>query len=196
MAENRLETLLAIVARYDLNEHPFYQEWRAGTLPVEKLTAYAREYGAFVGTIGLGWEAVGRDVYVQEEAGHVRLWADFATKLDAKVGGSRPQTAALVSVAENLFAQRPEAVGALFAFEAQQPSTAASKLAGLEEHYDLSGAACEYFRVHARQHSEYDELVEMAEAMTPDDFARAKSACALMAAAMWSGLDGVYYAAA
>ena len=34
---SRIDELDAIVRESDLNEHPFYTEWRAGTLPVERL---------------------------------------------------------------------------------------------------------------------------------------------------------------
>ena len=41
----------AVVAKYDLLGHPFYQAWSAGTLPKEALASYAAEYGAFVQTV-------------------------------------------------------------------------------------------------------------------------------------------------
>jgi pyrroloquinoline-quinone synthase len=40
------ETLDVAVAKRNLLEHPFYQAWSAGTLPVDALRTYAREYGA------------------------------------------------------------------------------------------------------------------------------------------------------
>jgi pyrroloquinoline quinone (PQQ) biosynthesis protein C len=30
--------------QFDLNEHPFYVEWRAGTLPIERLAEYAASF--------------------------------------------------------------------------------------------------------------------------------------------------------
>ncbi|MER3558451.1 MAG: pyrroloquinoline quinone biosynthesis protein PqqC, partial [Armatimonadota bacterium] len=44
-----------IVAKWNLLNHPFYQAWSAGTLPVESLRAYAQEYGAFIRELPLGW---------------------------------------------------------------------------------------------------------------------------------------------
>ena len=35
----------AIVAEWDLNKHPFYESWRAGTLPVDTLRRYAETKG-------------------------------------------------------------------------------------------------------------------------------------------------------
>ena len=57
-----------IVARRDLLQHPFYQAWSAGTLPVEDLQTYAREYGAFVGMLPRAWQALDDDETAQEEA--------------------------------------------------------------------------------------------------------------------------------
>ena len=34
----RIDELDEIVGQFDLNEHPFYQSWRAGTLPIERLS--------------------------------------------------------------------------------------------------------------------------------------------------------------
>ena len=57
----------------------------------------------------------------------------------------RPGTRQLVMTARELFTDYATALGALYAFEAQQPSTAASKLEGLERHYQLPDNARTYF---------------------------------------------------
>ena len=44
------------IADYNLLNHPFYQAWSAGELPVDALRSYAREYGAFISTLPKGWE--------------------------------------------------------------------------------------------------------------------------------------------
>ena len=41
------ETLDAIVEERSLLKHPFYQAWNAGTLPLESLREYARQYFHF-----------------------------------------------------------------------------------------------------------------------------------------------------
>lgn len=191
---DRVAELDAIIKQFDLNSHPFYQDWRNGTLPKEKLVRYASEYGEFVNTIGLGWETLACQEYVEEEKAHVELWAIFREELGAAKGAKNPQTNVLVGAAQGLFGSKAEAVGALYAFEAQQPETAQSKLAGLQEHYAMSAESQEYFKVHARQHSEYGDLQAMTREMSDNDFARTRTACAVLASAMWSALDGVYYA--
>jgi pyrroloquinoline-quinone synthase len=193
---NRIQELDAIVNQFDLNNHPFYQEWRMGTLPSEKLVDYAGEYGRFVATIAKGWETTGHGHYAEEEREHELLWNDFKSAIGFEVASNRPETVVLETAADQLFADRATAVGALYSFEAQQPNTAKSKLDGLNEHYSISDAGKEYFRVHAADFAEIEELRRVVETMSDEEFARTKTACAVLCAAMWSALDGVYYARA
>lgn len=51
--------------------------------------------------------------------------------------------------ARNNFKGEAEAVGALYAFGAQQPHTSQSKLDGLREHYHVVEKGEEYFLVYA-----------------------------------------------
>lgn len=191
---NRIQQIDAIVSQFDLNQHPFYQAWVMGTLPAGKLRDYAMEYARFVDTIDEGWDRIGETQYAEEERVHEKLWADFQKSIDAAIASSRPQTDTLVAAARNAFTLEPEAVGALYAFEAQQPYTSKSKLDGLEAHYSVSAEGKEYFRIHAEDFAEAESLRERMKTMSDEDFLRAKSACAVVCSAMWSALDGVYYA--
>jgi pyrroloquinoline-quinone synthase len=193
-AKNRVQELDAIVDQYDLNRHPFYQDWRMGTLPLEKLRDYAGEYGRFVGTIADGWEILGEAHYAEEERVHERLWAGFRLEIGCDRMSNRPTTDTLVTSAKNAFSQKATAVGGLYAFEAQQPHTSQVKLDGLKEHYAIREAGQEYFKVHANDVAERDLLQRMASEMTDAEFAQAKTACAVVGAAMWQALDGIYYA--
>lgn len=192
---SRVDELNAIVASLDLNNHPFYQAWRAGTLSKDVLADYAVEYGRFVGTIADGWETLGEAHYAEEEREHEVLWADFKAELNANGASTKPATDVLVTAASRYFTVKPEAIGALYAFEAQQPYTAQSKLEGLIEHYTFSDKGKEYFRVHASDVQEVEDLKAHVEKLTDDEFARTKTACHVVCAAMWSALDGVYYQA-
>lgn len=191
---NRIEQLDAIIAQFDLNGHPFYQDWRMGTLPIEKLRDYANEYGRFIGTIDQGWDTIGETKYAEEERYHEQLWAKFQAEIASGASTNKPQTETLVTAARNAFSLQAEAVGALYAFEAQQPKTSRSKLDGLIEHYNISPEGQEYFQVHADDVQEAEDLRAYVAKMSDDDFARTKSACAVVCSAMWSALDGVYYA--
>jgi pyrroloquinoline-quinone synthase len=101
----------------------------------------------------------------------------------------------LLAVGENAFAAIPEALGALYSFEVQQPVTASSKLAGLREHYagTVDADAQQYFVEHAVETDEPAMLASRIDALSDGEFARARTACALFSAAAWGALDGVYY---
>lgn len=189
----RIEELDAIVAQFDLNLHPFYQDWRMGTLPTEKLTHYAAEYGAFVATIAAGWDTLGQSHYAQEEREHDAMWQVFRKELGSATEARNPETVALVNSANQLFGQQATAAGALYSFEAQQPKTSRSKLDGLLEHYNISEEGRKYFKVHADDFAEAEWIRAKIDSMSDAEFARTKTACAVMCSSMWSALDGVYY---
>lgn len=191
---DRVSQLDAIVDTYDLNKHPFYQAWRMGTLPEEKLKDYAAEYGKFIATIDQGWETLGFGHYAQEEREHVVLWGQFKEELGNPTSSGKPQTAVLAHSASTMFSTKAEALGALYSFEAQQPNTSQSKLDGLNEHYNFSEKGKEYFVVHASDFNEVEDLRKTVQTFTDEEFERAKSACTVVCSAMWAALDGIYYA--
>lgn len=192
---SRIAELDAIVAQFDLNEHPFYVEWRAGTLPIERLAEYADEWAPFIGVVDAGWDRIGYPEYAAEEREHDLLWARFRGALNARGAMNRPQSKTLLAVGENAFASVPESLGALYSFEVQQPVTASSKLAGLREHYagTVDADAQQYFVEHAIETDEPAMLAARIEVLSDGEFARAKTACATFSAAAWGALDGVYY---
>ncbi len=185
----------AIIARYRLLDHPFYRAWADGTLPVAALADYAREYGAFVETIARGWEAAGDPAIARIEEGHARIWwRSFAAGLETDMADPViPEVGAALAAAHDVFGARSTALGGLYAFEAQQPLTARSKLAGLREHYTQLPEACgEYFRLHQ---DDYDEPARLAAAMSgldASDQARALAACEQMSQALYAALSGIY----
>lgn len=191
----RIEELDAIVRQFDLNEHPFYAEWRAGTLPVERLAEYADEWAPFIGVVEAGWDRIGYPAYAAEEREHDELWQRFRAALGTAGDMRRPQSRTLVAVGEQAFASVPEALGALYSFEIQQPRTATSKLDGLREHYAgiVGEEGQRYWVEHAVETDEPAMLAERIEALSDNEFARAKTACAIFSAAAWGALDGVYY---
>jgi pyrroloquinoline-quinone synthase len=179
------------IARHDLNEHPFYRAWREGTLPRSKLAAYASEYAPFIETIELGWRRLGDLDHAGTEQEHAGLWGQFRQALGAERAPSCPESVALVEEARRSFADPALAIGALYAFEAQQPSTARSKLEGLRAHYAVPEESTAYFRIHADDYGEREMLRGLAENLPANDYARAVDACERLCKAMWSALSGV-----
>lgn len=185
----------AQIARHLLLNHPFYVAWSAGTLPVDALRDYAGDYGAFIRTIGEGWSAVGEPAIARIEEGHARVWAEtFAAPLGARVAEA-PEGAvgALVSTARTLFAERTSALGALYAFEAQQPATARSKREGLATHYaDLPAGLGRYFQMHEDDEEEPALLARALDALAPGEAAAAEAACARMSRALYEALTAIH----
>jgi len=181
------------LSRWNLLESEFYQAWSAGTLPVEALSTYAREYGAFISKIADGWSAHGDKVIAAEEREHVELWRRFARALGTDIGSAKtPAVAELVQVVEDRFSDSVESLGALYAFEAQQPATSKSKLEGLRRHYDVDASAERYFEVHAEDEAEPALLLNRMKALPEADQARATAACEQTAQALRGALDGLY----
>src|SRR4030065_2374074 len=95
-----------IVAERSLLNHPFYQAWSAGTLPLEDLRTYAREYGAFIEMLPRAWETLADAETWQEEVEHAELWGEFAAALGTRVNGPAhvAEVSELTSIAGRLFA--------------------------------------------------------------------------------------------
>ncbi len=183
------------IANWNLLETQFYQAWSDGTLPQEALRTYAGEYGALIVLMPEGWETLVDEGIAQEEREHVELWCDFARGLDTEIGQARvPQVKNLVQTAQRLFASPTSALGALYAFESQQPATAQSKLDGLRCHYDLPQTVEPYFEVHSQNQHESEKLLDRIELLSSDEQEEALDACKAMSVALWDALNGIYEA--
>ena len=187
------QTLDSKIADYNLLNHPFYQAWSAGELPVESLRSYAREYGAFISMMPEGWETLNDAEIAAEETEHIDLWADFAAGLDTTVTEAQiPQVKALMETAAELFSEPVTALGALYAFEVQQPATAQSKLAGLKAFYQLPQSVEPYFETHSHNEHEAEKLLEYIGALPSDSYPTVVQACEKMSAALWDALTGIH----
>ena len=179
--------------RWALLEHPFYRAWSGGQLPLKALKTYAREYGAFIGTLPVGWQTLNDAETAQEEREHAELWQRFTDGVGATSGAAGiPQAIELVETADSLFACPETALGALYAFESQQPETAQSKLAGLREFYSLPESVEPYFELHSRNQHEAAKLLAQIENLTPERQQLAVEACETMSRALWEALSGIY----
>lgn len=187
------QTLDSKIADYNLLNHPFYQAWSAGELPVEALRSYAREYGAFISMMPEGWETLNDAEIAAEETEHIDLWTDFAAGLDTTVTEAQiPQVKVLMETADELFSEPTTALGALYAFEAQQPATAQSKLTGLKAFYQLPKSVEPYFETHSHNEHEAEKLLAYIGALPSDSYATVVQACEKMSAALWDALTGIH----
>lgn len=180
------------IQKWKLLDHPFYQAWSEGALPVERLKLYASEYGSLVRALPSGWEAVGDKETAAEEVEHSQQWDAFAEALGTRVAAPTiSQTKVMDGHLNDLFSQPASALGALYAFEAQQPETAASKLMGLRQHYQLPAATELYFESHADDDHEAEKILDMLESLAPAGREQALGACETMAEDLWNVLSGV-----
>ncbi len=182
-----------VISRWNLLDHPFYQAWNRGELPVEALATYAREYGAFITRVAGGWMAHGDAEIAAEEREHAAIWNDgFAAALGVQIGEPAvAQVQDLCRAVDARFASPAGSLGGLYAFEAQQPHTSGSKLKGLREHYALGETAEEYFVIHETDFAEPALLAERIEALDAAGQAEAQAACAEVSEALWNALTGI-----
>jgi len=182
-----------ILDKWSLLKHPFYQAWTAGTLPLDALKVYASEYGAFINILAEGWNTLKDPETAQEEREHAEMWGEFAAALGAKIEAPQiRQTKTLVETARSLFAHRASTLGAMYAFEAQQPETAQSKLFGLKMHYSLPPAVEPYFEIHATNWHESEKILKAISALRPDEQSEALAACEKMSESLWNALTGIH----
>ena len=188
-----IERMDETIQEFSLLESKFYQAWSAGALPVSALRTYAHEYGAFIAQVPAGWSAHGDSHTAEVEVGHIELWRQFAKGLGTDIGTPKnPEVARLLEKVKVYFSSPVESLGALYAFEVQQPKTAHSKLDGLNAHYDLVESAKTYFRVHLDDEDEVELLRERMRSLSQDDLARAEAACKDSCVALRDALDSLY----
>ncbi len=184
-----------VIEKHSLLNHPFYVAWSNGELPLAALRDYAGEYGAFIATISDGWRAVGNGAVAAVEEHHTQVWeASFAASLGTSVSQPVvPQVGDLVALSREMFADNVTALGALYAFESQQPLTAQTKLTGINEHYSqLPEASGDYFRLHEMDYDEPAMLAHQIECLAQPDRERALDACMRMSQALYDALTGIY----
>jgi len=170
------EQLEAIIGKYDLLCHPFYQAWAAGELSRDDLREYAQHYYHHVRAFPtyLAELAIRLDdgelrrailANMADEAGledkaggsapaHSELWLDFAEGMGAR--RNLPGHTPLPSIKElTAFFHRvasdgtpEEALAAFYAYESQVPRVAKEKARGLREMYGADERTCAYFTLH------------------------------------------------
>jgi pyrroloquinoline-quinone synthase len=207
----------AKVAERAMLKHPFYQAWTDGSLPIDTLRAYARQYFHHVEAFPRAVSAVhsacpdrdGRRMLAEnlaEEEGigagkqdHAGLWLMFAAGLGESEGAVRaqqvnPETQALIDTFRRLSRQSYAAgLGALYAYESQFPEVARAKIEGLVDRYGIADEpTLRFFRVHEDADVEHSSVCRALLDRLPD--AQKEEAVAAgeeLAGALWNFLSGV-----
>src|SRR5262249_52946640 len=144
-----LEKIDAAIAEKNLLKHPFYQDWQAGKLSRESLQLYAAQYYRHVEAFPMhlrvlaaradeSLKPVVLENLAEEEnptGPHPLLWRDFGAALgvseeDIANAPGLPGTQNVLHTFRDICANRSiaEAVAALYAYEAQVPEIAATKI--------------------------------------------------------------------
>jgi pyrroloquinoline-quinone synthase len=79
----------------------------------------------------------------------------------------------------------------LYAYESQTPEIAATKVAGLKQHYGIKGTGLAYFELHGVLDVEHTRELGRALEHTVEDPSEAVAGATAGAEAIWGLLDGV-----
>ncbi len=209
---NRLD---AAIAEKSLLKHPFYQDWQAGKLSREALQLYAAQYYKHVEAFPKHLRVLAartegplqgliRENLAEEEnpeGPHPKLWRDFAAAVgvgedDITCCPALPGTQAVVQKFREICGDRSvaEAIATLYAYEAQVPEIATTKMDGLRKFYGVTqeeGLA--YFAVHEETDKLHRAswrrwLEEHADGNEDEIVATAQEALN----ALWGALDAVH----
>jgi pyrroloquinoline-quinone synthase len=205
------------VAERAMLNHPFYQAWTEGRLPLDSLRAYARQYFHHVESFPRAVSAVhsacpdrdGRRMLAENlaeeegiEAGkqdHATLWMMFACGLGTseravRAQGLNAETQALIDTFRKLSHRSyASGLGALYAYESQFPGVASAKIEGLIERYGIDDEeTLRFFRVHESADVEHGAVCRaLLDQLPEDEKAEAVAAGEELAGALWNFLSGV-----
>jgi pyrroloquinoline-quinone synthase len=169
------------VQQRSLLKHRFYQLWSAGSLTMEDLRGYSKEYFQMVRAVP---DLVGnvlrqvtpdleqgvelRDTIkrnLEEEKRHISPWVSFAESIGVTPNElydyecSRKTQDAIMNMSELTRLSLASGTSALYTFEKQLPQISAKKIEGLVNFYGVqSDRALEYFRIHQKVDIEHAEL--------------------------------------
>ncbi len=195
-----------------VTRHPYYQMWSCGKLKLESLREYSKQhykivdsFPRFMGHVYGGCpDSESRKMILwnlMDEEGkkpHSTMWMDFCNALGMKnkeVLEEEPipeTTAFLDSMRKFSTRNFLEGCAALYAYEAQSPEVASTKMDGLMKFYNIK-EGLDFFRVHRKLdvfHSETWKQIIRKHA-SPDDLDNCFMAAEESLAGFWLFLDGV-----
>jgi pyrroloquinoline-quinone synthase len=219
LTSDLIETLDAIISERNLLSHPFYQAWTAGTLPVESLREYAKQYFHFEAAFptflsavharcepGATRQAILENLWDEEHGAenHLTLWLRFCEALgldEAEVRAFQPnaETRDLVDGFRAACSQGTVAEGlaTIYAYESQAPAVAKEKIAGLKSFYRFEDPnSYAFFSVHQDLDVEHSAAERTAiAATTAAERPGLEEATRSAAGRLWRFLDGAYTSA-
>jgi pyrroloquinoline-quinone synthase len=212
-----IDRIDALIKDRHLLTHPFYTRWREGTLPVEAIQEYTRQYYAFESAFPRLLSAIHtktEDPVVRQslldnlwdeehgEVNHAELWLRFGEgigvdRAEVRQAERNDGTEQLLTTYWSAVTEAPLAAGvaALYAYEGQVPEVATEKINGLRDHYAVDDArTLSFFTVHSTldlEHSgaEREMIASLATSEADEEAAVAATSAALDA--WWGFLSAV-----
>lgn len=212
---NIVSEIQQLIEKRHLLNHPFYQMWSDGTLKLDTIRDYAKQYYHHVYAFPTYVSAVHSNCpdirlrqtllenLIEEERGdhnHPELWMNFCSGLDLRrqevvEAEPYPETAGLISTYKDLTRNHSflEGLASLYAYEYQIPSISEAKIEGLKKHYGRSDeSTISFFEAHIKYdkiHAKSEEEI-LAEYIREDD-APVKESARRALDALWAMLDGI-----
>ncbi|WP_265030811.1 CADD family putative folate metabolism protein [Wolbachia endosymbiont (group B) of Athalia cordata] len=197
-----------------LLKHPFYESWNEGSLSLQALQTYAKEYYHHVAAFpryisgihslcpNLKMRQVLLGNLIEEEQGdenHPELWQRFAEGLgvarselceNAQIKETRELVDGYFDIVKSDFAA---GLGALYAYERQTPEVSKSKIEGLKKHYSINDErSLKFFTVHMEAdewHSE--ECANLIADLNEEEQEKVMQGAEKGAKFLWGFLDGM-----
>ena len=152
-----------LIEKQSLLKHKFYVMWNEGTLTLESLSGYSKEYFQLVKAVPTFVNMImenasqGKDAIAanqKEESEHIAPWMKFASSLgvsqrDLEGYSGLEKTRHAVSNLSQLMTTFEGGIAAMYALEQEIPKISLSKIDGLRKFYNITtDDAIEYFRLH------------------------------------------------
>src|SRR5690242_19314410 len=152
-----------LIEKQSLLKHKFYVMWNEGTLTLESLSGYSKEYFQLVKAVPTFVNMImenasqGKDAIAanqKEESEHIAPWMKFASSLgvsqrDLEGYSGLEKTRHAVSNLSQLMTRFEGGTAAMYALEQEIPKMSLSKIDGLRKFYNITtDDAIEYFRLH------------------------------------------------
>jgi pyrroloquinoline-quinone synthase len=199
------EALAAALVGRHLLTHPFYQRWEAGGLAPGELAAYAEQYRHIERELPITLQSIADalpagvarelvEANLADELGnpapHAVLFESFARAAGAQSDAAPTgATQALLAAVRGAAAGDPVAALAMVAaYEVQAADIAASKAAGLRQHYGMDAAGTSFWDVHTTQEVAHADWSTQALAACTADPAVVEAAARSAADAWWEFL--------
>jgi len=171
------------IEQKSLLKHRFYQLWSAGSLSMDDLRGYSKEYFQLVKSVpnlvSNVLEQVTPDLEhaykhvntvkhnLEEEKQHVAPWISFAESIGVPINDlygyecSQKTKDAVLNMSELTRRSFACGISTLYTFEKQLPEISAKKIEGLVNFYGVqkdNDRALEYFRIHQKVDIEHTKL--------------------------------------